>query len=132
MMKRFAVALAALVAIGCASRPTEPSANEATPSSSEYELKEWQLGPGSWSLTCDEAASDAIELLSESSKDEVRSTPRDELFRFYRLGWGLTIRNRQGVWRGNLSLIESCLGSKDGHPEDASIRIIERAWEKLQ
>jgi len=43
---------------------------------------------------------------------------------------GLDIRNRDGLWSGNESLVLSACGTPC-HPDDASMRIIEALWRQL-
>jgi hypothetical protein len=57
----------------------------------------------------------------------VRGTPRGDLIRFHH-GWGTGIRNAFGLWGGNRALLDSCGG---GHPDDASMVIIEAVWKHL-
>lgn len=82
-----------------------------------------------WPSTVDEAAERLVTELDEPSKRTVRETPRDKLFTFH-FGWGMGIRNSFGLWRGNARLLESCGGK--AHPDECSMRIIERVWERLQ
>jgi hypothetical protein len=81
-----------------------------------------------WPATLDEAVNQIVSQLSDEDKARVRKTQRDDLIMFH-LGWGTGIRNAFGLWRGNKALLESCGG---GHPDDASMRIIEAVWERLQ
>jgi len=94
------------------------------------ELEGWQLGPDDWPLTCEAAARDIIEWLSPVARQELRATPQPDLIRLH-FGLGMTIRDRHGLHRGNAALLESCLGPF-GHPDSASMKIIERAWELVQ
>ncbi len=81
-----------------------------------------------WPKTVDEAAALIVRELDEPSKVTVRKTARKELIGFH-MGWGMGIRNRFGLWRGNTALLESC---KAPHPDSCSSVIIERVWELLQ
>ena len=93
-------------------------------------LEDWQLGPEEWPITCENAAQDITTWLKPRDLKEIKSLSRDELVTLHH-GLGMTIRNRQGLWRGNDKLIESCLG-KPGHPDNASTIIIEKTWLLLQ
>lgn len=86
--------------------------------------------PESWPLTCEVAARDIVDRLDGPTQRLLRDTPRDELIQFHH-SLGRAIRNHHGLWAGNDALIRSCLGGP-GHPDDASVRIIQRAWEILQ
>jgi len=94
------------------------------------QLEPWQLGPAEWPTTCDAAALDVTQWLSPETREKLRTTPQEDLILFHH-GLGTGIRNRQGLWRGNASLIKSCLVAP-GHPDDASMVIIEKAWLLLQ
>lgn len=81
-----------------------------------------------WPATLDEAVDQIVSGLSDEDKARVRGTPREDLIMFHH-GWGTGIRNSYGLWGGNNALLESCGG---GHPDDASMVIIEAVWERLQ
>lgn len=83
--------------------------------------------PG-WPKTVEEAAQRILETMSEEDRKRVRETHRQDLIRFHH-GWGSGIRNAFGLWQGNTALLES---SGCVHPDDCSMVIIERVWEKLQ
>jgi hypothetical protein len=124
---------ALLVSAACSA--TKPLTNEPavalTPApQAPPALEPSQLGPDAWPTTCDAAAQDAVEWLSTEARETLRSTPREDLIQFH-FGLGMGIRNRQGLWRGNVALIESCLGTV-GHPDDASMVILEKARALLQ
>ena len=46
-------------------------------------------------------------------------------------GLGTSIRNSLGLWRGNDALIEDVCGHEGCHPDDASMKIINGIWNKL-
>ncbi len=83
-----------------------------------------------WPKTVDAAVDNILATMDDKSKAQVRSTPRRNLARFH-LGWGTGIRNEFGLWAGNTALLESC-GGKRIHPDDCSMIIIERVWDRLQ
>ncbi len=96
-------------------------------------LREWELSPAEWPVTCEAAVSDTLERLSSESRVIVRDTPRDKLIRFNHR-WGPGIRNRLGLWRRNVALMDSCLARRPNaqrHPDEVSMIIIEAVWEKL-
>lgn len=78
--------------------------------------------------TVEEAADRLIGVLSAADLKKVRETKRQDLI-LYHFGWGTGIRNEFGLWQGNSALLES---SGSFHPDDCSMMIIERVWEKLQ
>jgi hypothetical protein len=89
------------------------------------------LGPDKWPTTCDGAADDIVAFLTPAAREDLKRVPADDLILLHH-GLGMTIRNRQGFWRGNAALIESCTGSADSHPDDASFEVVKRAWARVQ
>jgi hypothetical protein len=83
-----------------------------------------------WPSTVDEAVSELVSELETDQKARISSMAREDLIQFH-LGWGMGIRNRFGLWAGNKTLLRSC-GGKEIHPDDCSMIIIERVWERLQ
>lgn len=83
-----------------------------------------------WPQTVDGAVDEILSKMDAESKARVGKMPREDLIQFH-LGWGMGIRNRYGLWKGNAALLESC-GGKKMHPEHCSMIIIERVWERLQ
>ena len=81
-----------------------------------------------WPKTIDEAVTNILATMSDEDKIRVRDTPKTELISFHH-GWGTGIRNDFGLWRGNTNLMADCHA---GHPDDASMVIIEAVWQKLQ
>jgi hypothetical protein len=81
-----------------------------------------------WPATLDEAVAKILDGMKDQDRALVRATPRDGLIRFHH-GWGTGIRNTFGLWGGNRALLDACGG---GHPDDASMVIIEAVWERLQ
>ncbi|MDR3177029.1 MAG: hypothetical protein LBU06_10935 [Desulfovibrio sp.] len=88
------------------------------------------LEPGNWPVTVEAAVADIITSLSPENKEVIRGTKREDLIMFH-FSWGMWIRNYYGLWRGNAELIKSACGG-NCHPDDASMVIIEKAWETLQ
>jgi hypothetical protein len=87
------------------------------------------LGPDRWPTTVEATVKDILSTMPEKDKAEVRSTKFEDLIRFHRF-WGMGIRNHYGLWRGNDKLIVAACGSPC-HPDDASQKIIEAVWRKL-
>jgi hypothetical protein len=86
-----------------------------------------------WPTTCDAAVDHVLERLDHESREIVRGTRREDLIQFHH-GWGTGIRNDLGMWRGNSTLIASCVALRPGtefHPDSASMIIIEGVWERL-
>jgi hypothetical protein len=104
------------------------AADEKTPDPAQ---PSWTLGPDNWPTTCDDAAVDIVAFLTPKARDELRGVPENDLILLHH-GLGMTIRNRQGFWRGNTKLIESCSGSPLTHPDDASFEVVRRAWARVQ
>ncbi len=84
-----------------------------------------------WPTTVDEAAQRIIARLDDKSKEQVRTTPKDQLTEFYST-WGRGIRNGLGLWRGNDKLLESCGRGTKAEAEACSMVIIEAVWTLLQ
>jgi hypothetical protein len=71
--------------------------------------------------------------LGPTSKKTVKETPREDLIKYHH-GWGTGIRNNFGLWRGNNSLMQSCLALRENqqtHPDSVSMIIIEETWAQL-
>ena len=81
----------------------------------------------SWPKTLEEAADMVLNNLTDDEKKQLRDTKFENLIHFH-FSLGTTIRNILGLWQGNDELIKS---SGCDHPDDCSMKIIERAWEKL-
>ncbi len=126
-MRRIGLVLVCPLLMACSSisafsdipAPTPTSVLDSTPEEAEQ-----------WPGTVEEAIEVILAELSEEDKVLVRETPRKNLVQFHH-GWGTNIRNSFGLWRGNVDLLVSC-GSPDIHPDDCSMIIIERVWERLQ
>jgi uncharacterized protein DUF6794 len=92
-----------------------------------------------WPQSVDEAVDRLLAGLPDKDKETVRSTPKDELYKFH-FGWGMGIRNRFGLRQGNAALLKSCAEMRYGpesdarfmHPDDASGVIIEAVWQRMQ
>lgn len=82
----------------------------------------------SWPCTVEEAVTRLIIDMDEADKQRVGETKKEDLERFYK-GWGAGIRNEFGLWRGNTNLLADCHVK---HPDDASMAIIEKVWERLR
>ncbi len=92
------------------------------------------LNESEWPLKCDEAATYIFSKLDEEELQILKNTKKSDLIKFH-FGWGMGIRNSLGLWRGNDSLIKSCMQeehSSDNHPDTVSMTIIRIVWEKTQ
>ena len=88
------------------------------------------LQPGEWPVTLQAAIDDAIAELDEGDKETLRETPKDELNRLVP-GWGASLRDRQGLSRGNDALRSSACGNDCTVP-DAVDAIMLGVWTTLQ
>ncbi len=84
--------------------------------------------PHTWPRTMDAAADRLLQELSAESKAQLKATKQQDLVN-YHPSLGRTIRNSYGLWMGNGELMKDCRAQ---HPDDASTRIVEAAWKKLQ
>lgn len=84
-----------------------------------------------WPRTIEQAVAEIVSELSEDDRAMVRMKSREELIGFHH-GWGTGIRNGTGLWRGNNALLASVCGEDPCHPDEASMKIIEAVWERLQ
>lgn len=92
------------------------------------------LNETNWPTDCDQAAQMLYADLDDDSKTTLAKTKKEDLI-MYHFGWGTGIRNRLGLWRGNVDLLTSCIaprGQELPHPDDVSGVIIERVWELTQ
>lgn len=85
----------------------------------------------SWPRTLVQAVDQIVDGMSDEEQNAVKSKPRENLIEFH-MGWGMGIRNGLGLWRGNDALVISACGGERCHPDDASMKIIEAVWERLQ
>lgn len=81
-----------------------------------------------WPTTLEEAVAKIVDQMTDEDRSTVRATPRGDLIRFHH-GWGTGIRNTFGLWGENRALLDACGG---GHPDSASMVIIEAVWDRLQ
>jgi hypothetical protein len=89
-------------------------------------LRAWFKG---YPLTVDAAADEVICRLSEPDKQALAGTKKEDLI-VYHMRLGMAIRNEFGLWDGNPALMESACNAPC-QPDDASMVIIERTWERL-
>lgn len=82
--------------------------------------------------TVEEAINLIFSELSEAEKKHLASKRKDELIGLH-LGWGMAIRNWLGLWSPYSEIIRD-FGTRttNNHPDDVSMYIIEKIWEKLQ
>jgi hypothetical protein len=83
-----------------------------------------------WPRTVEEAVTRLSSQMSAEDKAYIATKPEEELIQFHH-GWGTSIRNEFGLWRGNTQLLASC-GSSDMDPDSASFVIIKATWMKLR
>lgn len=88
-------------------------------------------GYEAWPETLDEAVEQLLKQLSWQTMESLRDTPEAHILSCFHHSLGTSIRNRYGLWQGNLSLLDSC-GSTMMHPDDASAAIIKALWRRLQ
>ncbi len=78
--------------------------------------------------TVEEAACLILDNMTQDEKKHLQDANRESLIH-YHFSLGVEIRNKLGLWSGNEALLKS---SGCDHPDDCSMKIIERVWEKLQ
>jgi len=88
------------------------------------------LGPEQWPTTVEATVKDILSSMPKDEKAKIKSTRKDDLIRYHH-GWGTGIRNYYGLRRGNKDLIRAACG-RPCDPDEASMKIIEAVWEKLQ
>ncbi len=121
--KRCAVGVALLLAtIMCAVFCTAGLADN--------KLAEGILGPDEWPTTVEDTVRDILPRISTIQWLEIKTTSKDNVISLYS-EFGVGIRDRYGLWRGNDKLILSACGFRC-HPDDASMKIIEAVWQELQ
>jgi hypothetical protein len=84
--------------------------------------------PDQWPTTVEDTVRDIVARMSTEDKEHVKTTKKEGLIQFHH-GWGTSIRNYYGLWRGNERLILSACG-RPCHPDDASMIIIEAVWQE--
>jgi hypothetical protein len=129
---------AVLLLASCAERempsapptPASPAAPEPAPEPAvrSYDPARFDTDrPETWPHTIAEAVAVILLDLKEESRARLKAMPRDAVSDYHH-GWGTSIRNRLGLWRGNEELLLSC---KAGEPDDASMVIMEAVWDAL-
>lgn len=83
-----------------------------------------------WLTSSDAVVDDILAHLNESARAIIRAKSRAELD-MANASWGAYIREHYGMTRGNDALLQDTCG-KPCHPDNASIILMERAWEALQ
>ena len=74
-----------------------------------------------------EVVQEILKGMSETDKEIVRTTPKDDLISSLH-SWGARIRNTYQLWHDP----ELVKATGTEHPDDASMVIIEAVWERLQ
>ena len=75
----------------------------------------------------EEAVESVKEVLTQEDIVEIKSLSKSSLIKLHS-SLGRNIRNYLGLWSTNKALVIKELG-KDGHPDDLSMKIIEKIWE---
>lgn len=83
-----------------------------------------------WNPTVTLSALQNDVLRSRDEKELIRTADQADLGQFH-FGFGTGIREIFHMWHGNKELLKSC-GSKEMHPDDAAMVIIEALWRRLQ
>ena len=81
--------------------------------------------------TIDEAIDFVLARLSDKDREQLRKTPEEGLLEHH-FGLGMWIRNKLRLWDTKIDISEPISELKFMLPDDASMRIIEGVWEKLQ
>jgi len=80
--------------------------------------------------TVAEAVDRLVAGLSEEERGRLRDMAKEDLILLHHT-WGLGIRNKFGLWGENEALVES-LPPEHRFADDASMFLIEAAWERLR
>lgn len=88
------------------------------------------LGPGQWPTTLEAAVALELDQMTRTSKDTLRAMRKEDMTNF-RIGWGTGIIDRQGLSRGNRTLLEAACG-KGCEPAAAAMAIMQAVWTALQ
>lgn len=84
-----------------------------------------------WPQTVDEAVSDVLRQMPAAEQQRLRAMSEEDLILLhFQLGMG--IRNQYGLRQGNGALLASACGDRACHPDEASMRILEAVWRRLQ
>ena len=86
--------------------------------------------PKNWPTTVEQAVQDVLPRLTAADRSTIRAMRKDELIQLH-FSLGMYIRNRDGLWSGNESLLISACG-QPCHPDHASMKIIEAVWLRLK
>ena len=89
-----------------------------------------QAPQAAWLTSSDAVVDDILAHLNETSRAIIRAKSRHELD-LANVTWGAYIRDHYGMTKGNDALLQDTCG-KPCHPDNASIILMERAWEALQ
>ncbi|MES2041206.1 MAG: DUF6794 domain-containing protein [Pseudomonadota bacterium] len=87
-----------------------------------------------WPAACGLAVTQFLSSLDDNGRQGLRAVKYPDIKHLTAL-WGMSIRNRFGLWRGNAALISSCQAMRpeaSSYPEDISLIIIQEAWKQLQ
>lgn len=84
--------------------------------------------------TVDQAVDMLLSELSIEEKTKIANMSKDNLINLH-FSLGMSIRNEFRLWTDNKELLESCRllsGKQDLNVDDASSKIVEDLWKKLQ
>jgi hypothetical protein len=89
------------------------------------------LTPDVWPTTVEDAVGDVLSLMPDAEKTRLRSIRKEQLM-LEHFGWGLVIRNRHGLLRGNDKLMLAVCRYPWGDADDASMKILDAVWHELR
>jgi hypothetical protein len=79
-----------------------------------------------------EAVEELLSSLTNGQIEEIAAMKKEDLICMHH-GLGTHIRNSMGLWQKNDDLLNDCCkGEEELHPDTASMKIIEAAWEELK
>jgi hypothetical protein len=81
-----------------------------------------------WPTTVEAAVKEILARLPEADRSIIKAMRKEELIKLH-FTLGLDIRNRAGLWSGESLMLSAC--GTPCHPDDASMRIIEAVWLRL-
>ena len=85
-----------------------------------------------WPTTYEEAVTRLLDEIPDEERYGLMTTPRSDLNKWHYI-LGMTIRERYGLWQGNIALLRSCAAHGGGFgPDSTSMAIIKVAWARLR
>ena len=98
------------------------------------QIKNVDLSTAKYPLTINQAVDSLMVIVSADNKAQIKAMKKKDLIQLH-FEFGMWIRNNFGLWAGNRSLLNECgdsLKQTRIHPDDASMLIIKKFWDKLQ